>query len=270
MRNAIRNLAIASSCFSLVGSMTGCFAIGSTIGGAIDVKKYVLDSVSVRREVDSAGVTHRLWDAERLGVLARGASPGKESRVEILTENEFLTGEALAVDTLFAMGGDSADMRDERLLPGELVKITTNASVISGRVVNLNEKRLLLHADGKDREVALGWVNEIFLDSGRTMIHGHPAASPLSARLVRVPALILGQESLPLFIHLRDVEKIRVARRIAWGPARTLGFVAGGIIDFAWIYRLARNPLNGPSRPTHEALPLTLLAEGMLIWIWAP
>jgi len=235
MKKIIQGTAIAAGLIIFAGSTVGCSMIGYALGGAGNSTKSVLDSVSVRMEVDSAGLEHRSWDIERLALLANEARPGEGSMVEILTQDGSLKGDALTLDTLLAVKGESADSASEWLLPGEMVTLTTKVSQVKGEVVRLSERNIILRVDGEEHGYARSWVRTILLSNGRTLSDSGLTSSNFAGRLIRVPGIFLGQGSLPFFIPLRHMDRVYVKRWIVSGPARTVFFAVGAALDVLFI-----------------------------------
>jgi hypothetical protein len=178
---------------------------------------------------------------DRLSSLAKEASPGSESMVEVLTQTGVLVGDALTLDTVLAVMGDPADNGSEWLLPGEWVNVNIRGldlKTVNGRVVRLNERYIVLQVDGENRPFGFNIVNAITRRGGRTLISSELASPGFFGRLVRVPGLLLGRDSYPIFVPFRKVELIRVAHPVArWGGARIIFVALGALfVDIPLIY----------------------------------
>jgi hypothetical protein len=239
MHKVIHGVGIAAILVLVAGASAGCSAIGYFVGGAIDGgMERALDSVSVTREADSAGLEHCSWNRERLTLLVKEASPRKGCSVEVLTQKGSFKGDALIVDTVLAVKAEPPDTGSEGFLPGELVTMTIrdrDLTQVRGRVLGPGKRTILLWADQNDRRHAPDSANA-FLRSDNGVLSNRDLALPtFSGRLIRVPGLVLGQDSPPIFIPLGEVEQMRVVRPARWGTARTIGFVIGAALDIAAI-----------------------------------
>lgn len=266
MKQFIQSVVIAAITVFVAGSTVGCGLIGYAVGGAIDATKYVQDTVSVKMVLDSttAELQYRSFvERQRFASFMKQAESGNLSRVAVITSNGLYTGDALRADTVLALRHEPEGEGREGLLPGDLVALTTrdmNLAQIRGRVVRLNKRAIFLQVDGQYRGFSLNMVNTVFLSDER-VISGSELASPDSSRrLIRVPGLVLGEESPPLFIPLKEVEWLRAMRPIAsWGVARTTFYSIGVFSDIGLFYLCTRYPASGPATPNHVAIPLTLL-----------
>jgi hypothetical protein len=236
MERTIQAVAIAAGVLILAGSTMGCSAIGYFVGGAIDGgATRVVDSLSVKTEADSAGREHRSLDMARVTVLAKETGPGKGAVVEVRTQEGSFIQETFRVDTVLAVRGDSTDSKNEELLPGDHVTMTigdSSLTQVKGGVLGLSRKTIRLRVDGDDRGYPLNKVKEIILRDER-VLSGIDLAWPGSTgRFVRVPGLLLGQESPPHFIPLQEVQQVSVTRTVTrWGTARIVCVAVGGALD---------------------------------------
>lgn len=239
MQKVVRGAVIAAILILIAGASTGCSAIGYFAGGAIDGgMKHALDSVSVTKEVDSAGLEHCSWDRERLTSLVKEASPREGAIVEVLTQKGTFKGDALTVDTVLAVEAESTDTGSDGFFRGELATMTIrdrDLTQVRGRVLGLSKRTILLWVNRNDRRLVPDGVNA-FLRRDKGGLSARDLALPnFSGLLIRIPGLVLGQESPPLFIPLVEVERIRVVRPAGWGTARTIGVIAGAALDIVVI-----------------------------------
>jgi hypothetical protein len=251
MQRVMQGAGIAAILVLTACTNTGCSVGGYLIGGAIDGgTKYEPDSVSVTEMIDDRGVKVRSVDIERLGPLPEGPVRGtwhdENPGVEVVTRNGSFIGNTLKIDTVLALKREPEDAGRDGLLPDDSVVVTIRDSSltrISGRIVHLTERNLVLQVDGSDCGFPFKMLSAIRMKDGR-VISGSDLASPqFSGCLIRVPSIVLtqksrptsillrGQESLRTFIPLREAEKIRISRPVVWGPARTTWFEIGAVLD---------------------------------------
>jgi hypothetical protein len=237
MHNIIVGSVLAAICAIVAESTVGCSVIGYSIGGDIDGSNYELDSVSVTSKVDNSDTPRPSLDLERVASLANEASSGEGSVVEVITQKRAFKGDALTVDTVLAVRGESTNTGNEWLLPGELVTITfrdRDLNQVKGIVLHLGKGNIRLRVQGEDRGYGFGSVDAIYSSDKRVVSVSDLTSSQFSRNLLRVPGIVLWMKELPsMFIPLREIEKIRVTQPVVWGPARTICVVIGAAIDVA-------------------------------------
>jgi hypothetical protein len=179
-------------------------------------------------------VEHSSWDGEHLASLVKEASPRGKSSFEVFTREGAFAGKTLAVDTVLGIMTEPADQAGTGFLRDEVVNVSVqgrNLSQVRGRVLGRTGKTILVWVDRTERRRLPLIASASFRGERGVLGEEATAVAGISGRLVRVPGLVLGEESPPLFFPFADVDRIRVVQSGGWGTARTVGFVTGAVLD---------------------------------------
>jgi hypothetical protein len=253
MQKVIRGTVIAAFLGFVAGGSAGCSAIGYVVGGAIDGGMIQeVDALSVTRTVDSSGLEDSYWDDAQLALLVKEASPREGSSVHVLTRDGSFEGNFLTVDTALGILHKPADTASAGFLRSELVTMTVQSRILThvrGRVLGRTGKTVLVWVDGNERRRLPLDANVSIRSERGVPSDGAPELPGISGRLVRVPGLVIGEESPPLFFAFGDVERISVVRSAGWGTARWVGVVIGAVLDVKMIIGLINLGSAGSSAP---------------------
>ena len=242
MQKIVEFAGITAIILFVAGTAAGCSAIGYFVGGAIDGDtNHSVDSLSVTRTVDSAGVVHSSWDGTQLASLVKEASPREASTVTMITRDGSYTGSVLTVDTALGIVVEPPDTGVGGFLRNEMVNLIVQGrslTQVKGRVLGRTGNTVLVWVDRVERRRLPLGANASFRSEKGVHREGDAEFQGISGRLVRVPGLVVGVESLPHFFPYGDVERIRVVHSSGWGTARTIGLVTGAVFDVAAIIGL--------------------------------
>lgn len=216
-------------------SSSGCSLIGYAVGGAIDGHdNNATDSVIVNDQFHNSDADISPADKEHYADLMRKAALKEGSIVTVVTSSGSFIGEGLKADTVLALRREPENSGREGLLPADPVSLTIRDSSltrIDGRVMRLQEGYILLEVDGRARGFPFSALNAICLSDERVISAQDLASMQLSARLIRVPMLIMGQGLAVRYFPLHEVRLIRVSQHVNWGTGRIIGFSSGLALD---------------------------------------
>ena len=240
--NITHKILAVSAVILACAAVSGCSLIGYTLGGAMDGNdNYSMDSVAVcHRASGLPGEVAQAQNAERFASVMGEAKIGECAWAAVVTATDTLISDGLALDTVLVLRDEGSS--HEGLLQGEPVSLAMNDSArtrVSGTVRRVKANYILLEVEGHPRGIPWKALNAIYLGDERVITAQDLSSPGFSRRLSPLPLVDLGQGTRLRYVPLRDVLLIRVARKINWGPARSILVGAGVAIDALMLVGMA-------------------------------